>query len=360
MALTMEGTRVLGAMAEHDHEEVVHVYDRPSGLRAIIAIHSTRLGPALGGTRFRPYPSELDALQDALRLSQGMTCKAALAGLDLGGGKGVILGDPRTDKTPELLAAYGRAVESLNGRFNTGEDMGMGEGDIDVVACFTGHVCGGSPARGGSGDPSPWTARGVELSIREVLARLDGSSDLHDRTVAVSGLGKVGAALVRDLLAGGARVVVADVDSAAVARVVADAPAGSPVEVVGVVDIHRVACDVYAPCAIGGVLNEVTVSELACRAVVGSANNQLAEPADGYRLADRGILYGPDYVVNAGGLISVADELYGWERERVRTRVEAIPFTLRAVLDEAAANGLPPSSAADRLAAARVEAGPRA
>ena len=351
MTLTVDhGHTVLEAMAEHDHEEVVHVHDAASGLRAIIAIHSTLLGPALGGTRFHAYSTELDALDDALRLSEGMTFKAALAGLDLGGGKGVILGNPDTDKTPELLLAYGRAVESLGGRFNTGEDMGMGEADIDVVATVTGHVCGGSTARGGSGDPSPWTAHGVLLCIREVLRRLDGSSELAGRRMAVCGVGKVGRPLVRSLVAEGAEVTVADVSDAPVAALLTDVE----VEVVDVAEIHRQDCDVFVPCAMGGVLDEMTVPELRCRAVVGSANNQLAEPLDGVRLAERGILYAPDYVVNAGGLISVADELAGWDEVRVRTRTEAIPATLRAVLDEADATGTPPSEAADRLARARV------
>jgi len=351
MTLTVDhGHTVLEAMAEHDHEEVVHIHDAASGLRAIIAIHSTALGPALGGTRFHGYETELEALEDALRLSEGMTFKAALAGLDLGGGKGVILGNPDTGKTPELLVAYGRAVESLGGRFNTGEDMGMGEADIDIVASVTTHVCGGSKARGGSGDPSPWTAHGVMLSICEVLGRLDGSGDLSGRRMAVCGVGKVGRPLVRSLVAAGAEVTVADVSDAALSAV----QAGVDVTVVDVADIHRQHCDVFVPCAMGGVLDAQTVPELRCRAVVGSANNQLGTPDDGVRLAERGILYAPDYVVNAGGLISVADELVGWDEARVRARTEAIPTTLRAVLDEAEATGTCPSEAADRLARTRV------
>jgi valine dehydrogenase (NAD+) len=342
---------VFAQMEELGHEVVVHGADRETGLRAVIAVHSTRLGRALGGTRFYPYATEDDALVDVLRLSEGMSVKAALAGIDAGGGKGVIIGDPRRDKTPELLAAYGRLVATLGGRFVTAEDMGIGPGDVDVIRrAADGLAVGGSRGAGGSGDPSPWTALGVELSIRAVLARLTGSDDLVGRRVAISGVGKVGSVLACRLAVLGCELIVADVDPEAIERV----RAGPSVEVVAPDLVHRCDVDVFAPCATGRVLDAQRISELRCLAVVGSANDQLATHEDAERLAGRGVLYAPDVVVNAGGLISAADELDGWDVLRVEGRVRAIPATLTAVLDLAESAGMVPSEAARHLAAARL------
>jgi glutamate dehydrogenase/leucine dehydrogenase len=340
---------VFERMQELGHEMVVYGVDPETGLRAVIAIHSTRLGPALGGTRLYPYGSEEDAVLDALRLSEGMTAKAALAGLGVGGGKGVIIGDPSFDKTPELLGAYGRMVASLNGRFITAEDMGISPEDVDVIGqAAGGWTVGGSRAAGGSGDPSPWTAMGVDLSIREVVGRLTGTDDMTGRAVAIAGLGKVGSALARRLAAAGCHLVVADVDRRAVERVRADLA----VDVVEPDVVHRCEVDVFTPCAVGRVLDERRIPELRCRAVVGSANDQLGTAHDAVRLVSRGILYAPDFVVNAGGLISAVDELDGWDPRRVEARVEAIPSTLREVLDLAESSGTTPHEAARQLAAA--------
>jgi leucine dehydrogenase len=342
---------VFERMEEMGHEMVVHGVDAETGLRAVIAIHSTRRGPALGGTRLYPYVSEQDAVVDALRLSEAMTAKAALAGLEVGGGKGVIIGDPDRDKTPELLAAYGRLVAGLGGRFITAEDMGIGPEDIDLIgAAAGGWTVGGTRAAGGSGDPSPWTAMGVELSIRAVMRRLTGTDDLVGRTVAIAGVGKVGAALACRLGAAGCHVVVADVDRRAIERL----RTHLAVEVVEPDVVHRCEVDVFAPCATGRILDEQRIAELRCRAVVGSANDQLATTLDAARLVSHGIVYAPDLVVNAGGLISAVDELDGWDSRRVEARVEAIPSTLGAVLDLAESSGSMPHEAARQLAAARL------
>jgi leucine dehydrogenase len=295
------------------HEEVVYFNDPSSGLRAIIAIHSTVLGPALGGTRFYPYSSEDAALQDVLRLSRGMTYKAAAAGLDLGGGKAVILGDPKRSKSEQLLRAYGRFVESLGGRYITAEDIGTSRDDMDVIRRETRFVTGVSPSIGGSGDPSAITAYGVYLSMLACAEDRWHTHSLQGRRVAVQGVGKVGHALVKLLVEqGGAKVIVSDIDVDSVARAVRDFGADTaPPD-----QIHAVECDVFAPCALGGIINDETTPRLRCSVVAGSANNQLERPEHGKALQELGILYAPDFVVNAGGLINVADELRGYQPER--------------------------------------------
>lgn len=334
------------------HEEVVFLSDPPSGLRAIIAIHSTTLGPALGGTRFYPYPSEDAALRDVLRLSRGMTYKAAAAGLDLGGGKAVIIGDPKRLKSEALLRAYGRFVESLGGRYITAEDIGTARDDMDVIRRETQFVTGVSTSLGGSGDPSPITAYGVYLSMLACAEECWQEHGLRGRRVAVQGVGKVGHALVRHLIEdGGARVVVADTDVDAVARVVGELGADTaPAD-----RIHAVDCDLFAPCAMGGIINDATIDQLRCRAVVGSANNQLDRPEHGKALTERGILYAPDFVVNAGGLINVADELHGYHPERAKASVEQVYRTLREVFTLAREHHLSTAEAADHYAQARIE-----
>ncbi|WP_242425035.1 Glu/Leu/Phe/Val dehydrogenase dimerization domain-containing protein, partial [Frankia sp. EI5c] len=303
---------VFGAGAAH--EQVVFCSDRASGLRAIIAIYSTALGPALGGTRFHAYPDEGAALADALALSRAMAYKAAAAGLDLGGGKAVILGDPTRDKTEALLRAYGRFVASLGGRYVTACDVGTYVEDMDVVARETGWVSGRSPAHGGSGDSGVLTAYGVFEGMRACAEHRWGTPSLAGRRVAVSGVGKVGQRLVEHLLADGATVVVGDVDPAAVERVRDHHPEvrllPDPAELIGA------EVDVYAPCALGGVLTQESVPRLRAEIVCGGANNQLAGPGVDKVLADAGVLYAPDFVVNAGGLIQVADEIEGYSPER--------------------------------------------
>ena len=334
------------------HEQVVFCHDRSTGLRAIIAVHSTVLGPGLGGTRFHPYPDESAALLDVLRLSRGMTYKNAAAGLDLGGGKAVLIGDPGADRTEALIRAYARFVDSLGGRYLTAEDVGTGQADMDLIHRETPFVTGTSESLGGSGDPSPATAFGVLHAMYAVADHLWGSPSLDGRHVTVAGVGKVGAALVRHLVEVGAKVTVADVDDAKVrAAVDAHGVASAPAD-----RVHSVPCDIHAPCALGAGLNARTIPELACAAVCGSANNQLAEQADAQRMVDAGVLYAPDYVVNAGGVINIAEELRGYDRARAWERITEIRRTTATVLEVAASDGVTTAAAADRLAEARIEA----
>ena len=339
------------------HEQVVLCHDRDSGLKAVIAIHSTALGPALGGTRFHPYASEAEAVQDALNLARGMSYKNALAGLDLGGGKAVIIGDPAPraeggDKSEALLRAYGRFVQSLGGRYVTACDVGTYVADMDVVARECDYVTGRSPEHGGAGDSSVLTAFGVFQGMRASAQHRWGTPSLEGRRVGVAGIGKVGHYLVRHLVEEGARVVVTDVRQDAVDRIRAAHPG---VEAVADADaLIRSDLDVYAPCALGGALNDTTVPALTAGIVCGAANNQLAHPGVEKDLADRGILYAPDYVVNAGGVIQVADEIQGFVFERARAKAAKIFDTTLEIFDRARADGVPPAVAADRLAERRM------
>ncbi len=333
-----------------EYEEVVFFHDAPSDLRAIVAIHSTALGPALGGTRFHPFESEEDALADALRLARAMTYKAAAGGLDLGGGKAVIIGDPQRDKTEELLRAYGRFIESLGGRYITAEDVGTFRPDMDVLRRETRWVTGVSKRLGGSGDPSPVTAYGVFQGLRACAEEALRTSSLEGVRVMVQGAGKVGRSLIGHLVEAGAVVTVADVDVDAVARVVAE----HGVETADPAKAHAIECDVFAPCALGSVIRDDTLADLKCRVVAGAANNQLQRPEHARALRDMEILYAPDFVINAGGLINVADELNGYDRERAMAKVEGIYRTLRDVFRRAQVEGITPSEAADRLAEDRI------
>lgn len=333
-----------------EYEQVVACHDATSGLHAVIAIHSTALGPALGGTRFFPYQAEEDAFEDVLRLARGMTFKSAAAGLDLGGGKAVIIGEPRMLKTEQLLRAYGRFVESLSGRYITAEDVGTTQADMDLIFRETAYVTGVSRSRGGSGDPSEATAHGVWWAMKAVLEHLDGTTELTGRHIVVSGVGKVGTALVRHLVEERAVVTVADVNDAAVARAVRDFDLTAvPVDLA-----HTVVCDIFSPCALGGVLNEQTIPMLKCRAIAGSANNQLATTEDAVRLADRGVVYAPDFIVNAGGVINIADELDGYHRDRAYSNIRRIYDTTRSVLATARAEGTTTQAAASSIAQRRI------
>jgi len=325
------------------HEDVVWCRDPATGLRACIAIDSTALGPALGGVRFRPYESEDAALTDVLRLARGMTYKHAVCGNDLGGGKSVIIGDPRTDRSEALIRRFGRFVEEQSGRYLTAEDVGTTQADMDLIREETRHVTG---VTGGSGDPSPATAWGVLHAMLAVAAHLWGEPSLEGRHVVVSGVGKVGGALVGHLLDAGARVTAADPS-----RVV------DGVAMVDPATAHAVECDIFSPNAYGAVLSAETIPQLRCAAVCGAANNQLATPEDGSRLAERGVLYAPDYVANAGGVINIADELQGrYDRDRAWARVAGIGVTMAEVLRTADDERLTPAEAADRIAERRIAA----
>jgi valine dehydrogenase (NAD+) len=333
------------------HEQVVFCQDPASGLKAIIAIYSTALGPALGGTRFYPYASEDDALADVLNLSRAMAYKAACAGLDLGGGKAVIIGDPATDKSEALLRAYGRMVASLNGRYFTACDVGTYVQDMDVIARECRWVTGRSPEHGGAGDSAVLTAYGVFQGMRAAAEATWGTPSLAGRRVGVAGVGKVGHHLVEHLLEDGASVVVADVSEAAIAAVKAAHP---EVDVVAVDALVSQDMDVYAPCALGGALDDDTVAVLKAKVVCGAANNQLAHPGIEKVLADSGVLYAPDYVVNAGGLIQVADEIEGFNFGRAKAHAAKIYDTTRQIFAIAADEGVPPAVAADRFAERRM------
>lgn len=333
-----------------DHEQVVFASDPASGLRAIIAIHDTRLGPALGGCRVWSYATEAEAIADALRLSRGMSYKAALAGLPLGGGKAVILTAPDRPKTPAMMRAFGRAVDRLGGRYVTAEDVGSSVADMDAVATATAHVAGTSAV---AGDPSPFTARGVFLCLQAAVRHRLGR-DLEGVHVTLKGLGNVGQALAGLLHGAGARLTVADLDPARVrAAVEAYGAAAAPVEA-----IAAVRADVFAPCALGGDLGAATIPNLGAGIVCGAANNQLATAEDDLRLARAGVLYCPDYLVNAGGLIHVARAALGLDGAAVEARLAALPATLGEILTRAAREGSAPGAVADRIARARFRPDP--
>ncbi len=339
------------------HEQVVFCQHRPTGLRAVIAIYSTARGPALGGTRFYPYASEDDAVADVLALSRAMAYKAACAGLALGGGKAVILGDPARDRSEDLLRAYGRFVQSLGGRYYTACDVGTRVEDMDVIAQQSTFVTGRSTRYGGAGDSAVLTAYGVFQAMRAATGHLWGEPTLRGRRVAVEGVGKVGHHLVEHLLADGAAVVVSDVNEAALERA-----RGLGATTCSVADLPGSDCDVYAPCALGGSLREEVVPRISAEVICGAANNQLATPGVAQALAQRGILFVPDYIANAGGLIQVGDEALhmdsgGFRFERARAAAGGIYDTTLDILRAAQADGVAPQVAADRLAERRLAGG---
>jgi valine dehydrogenase (NAD+) len=333
------------------HEEVVFFNDPVSHLRAIVAIYSTALGPAIGGTRFRPYPSDEAALEDVLDLSEAMAYKCAVAGLDLGGGKAVIIGDPARDKTEALLLAYGRCLQTLGGRYYTACDVGTYVEDMDMIGRECAFVTGRSPEAGGAGDSSVLTALGVFEAMRAAAELVWGEASLAGRRVGIEGAGKVGARLAAHLLQDGATVVITDVLPAALDRLRAQHP---DVEVVAPDDLVGEPLDVFSPCALGGSLSREVVTRLQARIVCGGANNQLADAAVGAQLAERGIAYVPDFVANAGGIIQVGAEVRGYTAEEARAQTQAIFDTTRAVLDAAKAEGRLPEQIAKRRAEERM------
>lgn len=338
-------------MAERGHEQVVVVADAATDLRAVIAIHSTALGPSLGGIRFWNYATETDALTDVLRLSEAMSLKAAAAGLHQGGGKAVVRWpDPHRARTPEQLRALGRAIHELGGRYIAAEDVGATTADMDGIATVTPWVTGVSESLGGSGDPSPVTAVGVHAAMRAAARARWGGPDLDGRRVVVQGAGKVGAGLARLLVADGAHVTVADVDDARVRDLVAELGIG----VVSVADVLTTRADVLAPCALGGVLTRSAVDALACEIVCGGANNQLATVEVDDALAARGVLYVPDFVANAGGILNIAEEFVGYSRARALDAAREIEATVTRLFAAARTWDLPPGRAADRIARERI------
>jgi leucine dehydrogenase len=340
---------LFGLLAEHGHEQVSMYQDPASGYRGIIAIHDTRLGPALGGTRFWNYRDDRAALVDALRLSRGMTYKAAVAGLNLGGGKSVIIGDNRTTRREPIFRAHGRHVESLNGRYITAEDVGTSTADMEFIRAETEHVTG---LLGKLGDPSPVTAYGVYHGIKACAHVRWGSDSLAGKSVVVQGCGHVGYSLCKLLFEEGARLSVADIDPQRVKTAVQDFRAVALTDE----DVYRQRADIFAPCALGAVINDETLPQLQVAIVAGAANNQLAEDRHGKEIEARGILYAPDYVINGGGLINVNAELHGWSLERARNKAGEIYDTLRRVFEIAKEERIPSYLAADRLAEQRIAA----
>ena len=341
--------KIFDMLAEMGHEEIVLCSDPGCGYRGIIAVHSTRLGPALGGTRFWTYADDEEAIEDALRLSRGMTYKNAVAGLSLGGGKSIIIGDNKTTDRENIFRAHGRFVESLGGRYITAEDVGTSTKDMDFVHMETGHVAG---LAGKSGDPSPVTAHGVFRAVQASANRRWGSDSLEGKTVSIQGCGNVGRYLAEELHGAGARLVVSDIDPAKVARV-AQATGANVVEAGA---IYSVQADIFSPCALGGIINDETIPLLKVEVVAGGANNQLLEDRHGDALEARGILYAPDYVANAGGVINVYGEVEGWDAQRALDKADDIYDTVLRVFEIAEEYKIPTYEAADRVAEQRLAA----
>ncbi|ESU33148.1 leucine dehydrogenase [Bacillus sp. 17376] len=340
-----------------EHEQVVFCNDEATGLKAIIAIHSTRLGPALGGCRMYPYKSVDDALEDVLRLSKGMTYKCAAADVDFGGGKAVIIGDPTTDKSPELFRAFGQFVESIQGRFYTGTDMGTDPEDFVHALKETNCIVGVDEVYGGSGDSSVPTAQGVIFGLQATSKAVWDTDDLFGKSYAIQGLGKVGYKVAEYLLENGADLYVTDINQKAIDQIVMKAEEmGAGIKVVKSDEIYSQPADIFIPCAMGGIINDDTIPQLQVKAVVGSANNQLKEERHGHVLQEKGILYAPDYIVNAGGLIQVADELYSPNKERVLKKTKAIYNSLLNIYKQAEREGITTVEAANEFCEKRIEA----
>ncbi len=343
---------VLGYMSAFDHEQVVFCNDNATGLKAIIAIHNTVLGPALGGTRMWSYKSEAEALNDVLRLSRGMSFKSSCAGINLGGGKAVIIGDSKTQKNEALLRRFGKFVDSLAGKYITAEDVGMGTRDMEYIHMETDFVSGLPEAMGGSGDPSPVTAYGVFLGMKAAAKEKWGSDSLSGKKVAVQGVGHVGENLVRQLVKEGCKVTICDINEEKVKQLAAELK----VTAVGLDAIYDVDMDIYAPCALGATVNDDSLSRLKCSVICGAANNQLAdETIHGVEVIKKGILYAPDFVVNAGGIINVYYELEGYNRERALAHAENIYSTTLEIFRIAKAENLPTYAAANRIAEKRIQ-----
>ncbi|MGM7701906.1 branched-chain amino acid dehydrogenase [Pseudalkalibacillus sp. Hm43] len=338
-------------METYDYEQLVICQDKQSGLKAIICIHDTTLGPALGGTRMWTYENEDAAIEDALRLAKGMTYKNAAAGLNLGGGKTVIIGDPRTDKNEEMFRAFGRYIQGLNGRYITAEDVGTTVADMDLIRQETEFVTGVSPAFGSSGNPSPVTAYGVYRGMKAAAKEAFGTDSLEGKVIAVQGVGNVAYNMCKHLHEEGAQLIVTDINKEAVQRAVDEFGA----KAVDTEDIYSVDCDIYAPCALGATINDETIPQLKAKVIAGAANNQLKDTKHGDQIHEMGIAYAPDYVINAGGVINVADELNGYNHDRAMKKVELIYDNIARVFEISKRDNIPTYLAADRLAEERIE-----
>jgi leucine dehydrogenase len=334
------------------HEEVVFFSDPSCNLKAIIAIHDTTLGPALGGTRMWPYSTEDEAIEDVLRLSRGMTYKAAVSGLNLGGGKAVIIGEPSKHKTEALFRAYGRYVESLNGRYITAEDVNIGVEDIEHIFTETNYVCGVARIHGGSGNPSPYTALGVFRGIEASCLKTYGERSPKGKVIALQGAGSVGRHLGELLYEAGSKIYVSDINEENIKKFLEVVPNA---EVVGRDEIYDVKCDIYAPCALGATINDQTIDRLKCKIVSGAANNQLKEDRHGSELKKRGILYAPDYLINAGGLMNVSIEFEGWSDDKSRRMVDTIFDTTLRVYQISDEQNISVNKATDVLAERRID-----
>lgn len=340
----------------HEHEQIIFCNDPETNLKAIIAIHNTTLGPALGGCRMHPYRTVDEALEDVLRLSKGMTYKCAAADVDFGGGKAVIIGNPATDKTPNMFRSFGQFVDSLNGRFYTGTDMGTSTDDFIHASKETNCIVGIPEAYGGGGDSSIPTALGVIYGLKATNKAVFSTTDLSGKTYIIQGLGKVGYKVAEQLLEAGADLYVSDINQEAVKAIQEHAKqVGSIARFVSGDEVYSVDADIFIPCAFGGVINDETIEKLKVKAVVGSANNQLLLESHGKLLKQKGILYAPDYIVNAGGLIQVADELYNYNKERVLTKTKSIYTSLLEIYKEAELDNITTIEAANRFCEKRID-----
>jgi leucine dehydrogenase len=343
---------VFGQISEYNHEKVVFCHDHETGLKAIIGIHNTVLGPALGGTRMWSYASEAEALDDVLRLSRGMTYKAAISGLNLGGGKAVIIGDAKKDKSEALIRRYGRFVKNLNGAYITAEDVGTTTKDMEYIKMETDHVAGLPEAMGGSGDPSPVTAYGTYMGMKAAAKRAFGSDSLEGKKISVQGVGHVGGYLVELLAKEKAQVFITDIYEDRLREISSKYNA----KVIGMDEIYDLDVDIYAPCALGGTINDDTINRLKCKIVAGSANNQLREESvHGPALIQKGIMYAPDFLINAGGLINVYSELQGYNRESAYAQTERIYGYTLDIFDLAEKEGIHTQLAATKLAEKRIQ-----
>jgi len=343
---------VFGQPSFNNHEQVIFCYDKDTGLKAIIGIHNTVLGPALGGTRMWNYTNEWEALNDVLRLSRGMTYKSAISGLNLGGGKAVIIGNAQTDKTPELITRFGKFVNSLSGNYITAEDVGTTTADMDLIRDVTPYVTGISESRGGSGNPSPVTAYGVYMGMKAAAMHRFGSANLDGKKILVQGTGHVGETLISYLVKEGALVQISDINE----QRMADVAAKYGVSIFSGDDLYSADVDIYAPCALGATINDTTINKIKAKVIAGAANNQLAvENVHGRILMEKGIAYAPDFLINAGGIINVYGEIAGYGKEEGLKRTENIYNTTLEIFYEAEANGITTNEAAMKIAQRRID-----